>query len=103
MEHSLDRDRLYERVRVLFGVETLDGTPAPQGGDSPYSFADDIKTFDVPVFSGSTEPEDGTDAWLTTPNPAFGNRCPREFLDGDQTQRAFLESILSSFEDGAFS
>ena len=103
MEDRLEPSRLYERVRALFGVEALRGTPAPREADSPYSFAEDIKTFDVAIGNGSAELADQTGMWLTTPNATFGNRCPQEFLNGDQAQRAFLDSILSSLEDGAFS
>ena len=103
MDDKLKSDLLYERLRVLFGVEQLDRAPTPQEADSPHSFADSIKTFDVPVSNGRAEPEDQTDLWLTTPNPTFGNRCPREFLYGNEAEQAYLESILSSLEDGAFS
>ena len=103
MDNRLESDRLYERVRVLFGVEPAQGVRTPDQADSPYAPPDNVGTFEVQVPPAATEPEDLTDAWLSAPNPTFGGCCPREFLDGDQEQRAFLASILSSLEDGAFS
>ena len=102
MDKRLEPDRLYERVRILFGVEPAHEADTPRQG-SPYAPADDVETFEVPVPRAATETEDLADAWLSTPNPMFGGCCPQEFLDGDQEPRAFLESVLSSFEDGAFS
>ena len=89
---------------MLFGVERPVTTLQLPGANSPYAVANGIKTFEVPGLpQAKCDAEDLTDAWLSTPNPTFGNHCPKEFLNGSQDQRAFLESILSSFEDGAFS
>ena len=103
MDDRLEPGRLHERVRVLFGVEPLQEASAPREADPAYSFAENIEAFKVSVPRAYVDPQDMTDAWLSTPNATFGGRCPQEFLDGDQDQRAFLESILSSLEDGAFS
>ena len=103
MDERLDPNLLYKRVQILFGVEPPRAGLAPQDAASPYSSADHIETFVVRVPRANADPRDMTTIWLSTPNATFGGRCPQELLDGDQDQRAFLESILSSLEDGAFS
>ena len=103
MNDRLEPSQLYQRVRMLFGVERAPTASHPPGADSPYAVNGDIRAFEVPIPQAECTAENLTDAWLSTPNPQFGDHCPQEFLNGSQDQRAFLESILSSFEDGAFS
>ena len=46
---------------------------------------------------------DAADEWLDMPSPTFGGQSPRHFLNGTESQRAFLAGIVDSIEDGAFS
>ena len=103
MSEDLEPQALYKRVKALFGVKSsLEIQPPDE--DSPYFSDGEIGTFEVDIPHVSTvEPEDQTEYWLTTPNSTFSGRCPKEFLYGTADQRAFLASILSSLEDGAFS
>ena len=41
--------------------------------------------------------------WLDTANPAFGNECPKTYLDSDdQAKLDYLDGILGAIEYGAF-
>lgn len=103
MNENLEPQELYKRVKTLFGVKNnLEFQPPDE--DSPYVAGGKIGTFEVDIpHVSTTEPEDQTEYWLTTPNSTFGGRCPKEYLYGSHDQRTFLASILSSLEDGAFS
>ena len=97
-----DADQLVERVRVLFGVVT----PESEAADSPYAASATIENFHIPIPASHAQPVDpacAAAAWLATPNPSFGGACPQSLVDGTDAQRAFLASVLSSIEDGAFS
>lgn len=98
-------DQLRERIHVLFGVAPP--PEVPYDYDSPYAAPDaNIEEFDIqfPTADGApVEPEKAEAIWLATPSPVFGGRCPRNLIDGTDEERAFLASILSSIEDGAFS
>ncbi len=101
-----DADQLVERVRVLFGVVTLEPEALEQPADSPYAASATIENFHIPIPDSHAQPVDpacAAAAWLTTPNPSFGGVCPQNLIDGTDDQRAFLASVLSSIEDGAFS
>ena len=89
MNDGLEPSQLYERVRMLFGVERPVTTPQLSDAKSPYAVANGIETFEVPGFpQAGCDATDLTDAWLSTPNPTFGNHRPNEFLHGSQDQRA---------------
>ena len=109
-----------ERIRALFG----DAPDAPVGpvrdDNSPYSAAAEVELVDISEevvaslraqfgngrVAGELSPEAAANAWLNTPNPTFGGFCPNEFLEekgATENRQAFLNSVLSSLEDGAFS
>lgn len=101
-----DAECLFQRIRVLFGVVPADhAVPAPST-DSPYSVSAHIESFDVGIPDTGLRPDDpakAAAAWLNTPNPTFGGLCPKTFIDSTDDQRAFLDGVLSSLEEGAFS
>ena len=106
------------RIVTLFGAPVdTSAAPAP---DSPYSAAAEVEPVDISEevvaslraqfgngrVAGELNPEAAAEAWLGTPNPAFGGLCPRDFLEEEgatDDQQAFLNGVLSSLEDGAFS
>ena len=99
-----DIEYLLQRIDVLFGVVSTDQVPAPPV-DSPYSICAPVQLFDIEIPDRKLAPRDPAEAaaaWLNTPNPTFGGLCPQNFLDGTDDQRAFLDGVLSSLEDGAF-
>ena len=105
MNRTPDAEQLFQRVRVLFGVVPADRVQ-DQLGDSPYSSSGAVRSFDIELPGIALEPSDPAQsaaAWLNTPSPVFGGLCPKNFLDGSDDQRAFLDSVLRSLEDGAFS
>lgn len=101
-----DAERLLQRIHVLFGVVPAEhAVPAPSA-DSPYSVSARVESFDVGIPDKRLKPDDpakAAAAWLNTPNPTFGGLCPKIFIDGTDDQRAFLDGVLSSLEEGAFS
>ena len=105
MTTAPETQQLFERIRALFGIVPRE-TATPTS-DSPYASGDDIESFQIehmPLAGG--KPADATEAataWLNTPNPTFGGFCPKIYLDGSPDQRAFLDAVLTSLEDGAFS
>ena len=104
MDRTPNAAELDQRLRVLFGVVPGDAVAAPE--TSPYAAAEDAQPFDIPIPAGHAAPADAKaalNAWLATPNPAFGGLCPGNFVDGTDDQKAFLAAFLSSIEDGAFS
>ena len=105
MDDIPNAEQLFQRIRVLFGIAPVESTPWPD--DSPYSSAEGIETFqitDMPALDAEPgDPSEAAAMWLNTPNPTFGGLCPKIYLEGNPDQRAFLHSILSSREDGAFS
>lgn len=104
MDRTPNAAELDERLRVLFGVVPGDRDASVKG--SPYAAAQAVEPFDIPIPVGHAEPADAKqalDAWLATPNPAFGGLCPRHLIDGTDDERAFLAAFLASVEDGAFS
>ena len=99
-------EQLLERIHLIFGV--ADAPACPQQHESPYVPVPpgDIDDFDVQIAGSDAEPCDAEgveNAWLNTPNPLFGGLCPQILLHGTDDERAFLASVLSSIEDGAFS
>lgn len=73
---------------------------------SPYAAPDVPESFDIEIPGvrvQPAEPQDAATIWLNTPNPTFGGLCPKLFVNGTDQQRAFLDTVLSSLEDGAFS
>ena len=116
---------LLQRIDILFGVAPVDPGPVPpvvgavadQVDDSPNSAAATVEPPDITEevnasllahfgngrLARAPDPPAAVDAWLNTPNPTFGGCCPRAFLNGTKDQKAFLDGVLSSFEDGAFS
>ncbi len=102
-----------QRIRILFGPAPAFAARPPDG--SPYSAAAEVETVDISEAASllaqfgngrvarEPDPVAAADAWLDTPNPTFGGLCPRAFLRGTPKQRAFLDGVLSSLEDGAFS
>ena len=93
------------RIAVLFGDAPASPVPDPPDG-SPYSVAAQVQLFDIEIPDRELAPRDPAEAaaaWLNTPNPTFGGLCPQNFLNGTDDQRAFLDGVLSSLEDGAFS
>ena len=108
------------RIVTLFGASVDTSAAAPPVPDSPYSAAAEVEPVDISDevvaslqaqfgngrVAGELSPEAAADAWLGTPNPTFGGLCPKEFLkenDATDKQQAFLNGVLSSLEDGAFS
>lgn len=52
----------------------------------------------------SAEVRQQIDAWLDQPNPAFGDRCPRELLESDEeVERNSFASFVTGLEQGSFS
>lgn len=98
-------DELVGRIQALFGRPPAHDDIVPLVAGSPYAEPGDSKPFDVdiPGFGTQTDPKDAATTWLDTPNPTFGGLCPRLFVNGTDQQRAFLDAVLSSLEDGAFS
>lgn len=100
-----DRVQLLARIKVLFsasGPARASDGPAPSflvlpEGDLP-SFNIDLTPYEGEV----TPPDEAMARWLDTPNQRFGGGRPREFLEGDGDERAFLSGVLDSIEDGAF-
>ena len=41
--------------------------------------------------------------WLDTPNPLFGDKCPRAYMCGSEEERSFVERIVGAIEQGSFS
>ena len=105
MNHGKETQHLIERIRVLFGVVPCAPTPAQP--NSPYASTGGVDTFQVEYMPLSdvhpADPNEAANAWLNTPNPTFGGLCPKIYLHGNPEQRAFLDAVLSSLEDGAFS
>ena len=111
------------RIVTLFGAPVDTSAAAAPAPDSPYSAAAEVAEVEpvdiseeVVAFlraqfgndrvAGELNPEAAAEAWLGTPNPAFGGLCPRDFLEEEgatDDQQAFLNGVLSSLEDGAFS
>ena len=99
-------DELVRRIQALFGDRPAHDDMVPPIAGSPYVEPGDSKPFDIDIRglgSRPADPEDAARIWLDTPNPTFGGRCPKLFVDGTDEQRAFLDTVLSSLEDGAFS
>ena len=98
---------LSQRIDILFGVaEPVDRAPAPADDSPDISEEVDaalLKHFGKGGAARKPDPSAAVDAWLDTPNPTFGGCCPRAFLNGTDDQKAFLDGVLSSLEDGAFS
>ena len=105
MNHAAETQHLVERIRVLFGGVPCEPAPAPP--KSPYASTGGVDTFQVEDMPRSNaqpaDPNEAANAWLNTPNPTFGGLCPKIYLHGKPDQRAFLDAVLSSLEDGAFS
>ena len=108
------------RIVTLFGASVDTPAAAPPAPDSPYSAAAEVEPVEISEevvaslrtqfgngrVAGELSPEAAVDAWLGTPNPTFGGLCPRYFLEEEgatDDQQAFLNGVLSSLEDGAFS
>ena len=102
---------LQDRILALFGsrsqFNTYDGK-VPD--DSPF-FVEEVEKLgelhDVPFIDGEPNKEYDADTlsnfWLDRPNPTFGGKCPRTFLNGNKEQQKFLSGIISGIEDGTFS
>ena len=99
-----DSHQLLERILTLFGGDRAEYAQVPSN-DSPYVSAPNDESFKIRVAQRARLlSENGfAETWLATPNPTFGGNSPQSFVNGTDEQRAFLDSILSSFEDGAFS
>ena len=99
-------DELVRRIQALFGDPPANDNIVPLIAGSPYAEPGDSKPFDIDIRghgSRPADPEDAATTWLNTPNPTFGGLCPKLFVDDTDQQRAFLDTVLSSLEDGAFS
>ncbi len=91
-----------QRIDKLFGVgQDLDQAVEPP--DLSKEVADSLARFGISVAEKPGPAAAAVRAWLDTPNPTFGGCCPRAFLNGTDDQKAFLDGVLSSLEDGAFS
>ena len=109
--HRTDPTQLEARIRRLLGGEERSWEEAPPPPVSPYRIAPNVEEFDIPLAPGARVEEDlevdterdAADEWLDMPSPTFGGQSPRYFLNGTESQRAFLAGIVDSIEDGAFS
>ena len=105
MNRAAETQHLIERIRVLFGVDRCEPEPTPP--NSPYASTGAADTFQVEYMPRSdvhpADPDEAANAWLNTPNPTLGGLCPKICLHGNPEQRAILDAVLSSLEDGAFS
>ena len=103
MKHVPNSQQLEKHVEELFSSQKPKPVKPPQ--DSPYVISDNLERFevDVPDAPSVEVNSDDADAWLKTPHPAFDGRCPKTYLPGDEQQRFFLASFLTSVKDGAFS
>ena len=102
MEH--DRVQLFARIKGLFG--TSDSARANDGPAPPFLVLPEgeVPSFNIdltPYQGEETPPDEATARWLDTPNQRFGGCRPREFLEGDGEERAFLSGVLDTIEDGA--
>ena len=106
------KEEILCRLRVLFAVDesrsdepesytlsqVLDGE-YPIGEQDP--FVVDISN--PQANEQELDPEGRLKAWLTRPNPAFGNECPSAYLDSDNSAKLdYLDGILDSIEYGDF-
>ena len=97
----MNKSTLESRIRELF-CENQDSGKASnytEECNKPFSRQDPIEILSIDSVIGLPL----MDSWLDTPNPSFGGKCPRSFLDGTDEQRTFLSGIVDSIEDGAFS
>ena len=103
MNATPDSNALRELIDQLFGV--VETPPCPARDESAFLAALTVERFDidVPVRVDEPNPVAARDAWLDTPNTAFGGRCPRSFVDGSAEERGYLAGVLQSLRDGAFS
>lgn len=103
MEH--DRVQLLARIKVLFGAS--DSSRASNGPAPSFLVLPEggVPSFDIdlaPYEGEVTPPDEAMAHWLDTPNQRFGGGRPREFLEGNEDERALLSEVLDSIEDGAF-
>ena len=97
----MNKSRLESRIRELFCENQDSGRTSNLTGEckKPFCKRDSIEELNIPAAMGLPP----MDSWLDTPNPSFGGKCPRSFLDGTDEQGTFLSGIVDSIEDGAFS
>ena len=102
---------LHDRILALFSTKSRSSTNDYQvSDDSPFCFekVEELGVYhDVLLIEGGQNKEIDADTlsnfWLDSPNPTFGGKCPRTFLNGNDEQQCFLSGIISGFEDGSFS
>ena len=59
--------------------------------------------FIVDMFdSGEEDAAQRVNQWLDTPNPLFGDECPRFYMYGSEEERSFMERVVGAIEQGTF-
>ena len=97
-------DALHARLLALFEA----------GDEAPCSLQQLPNPSDIPAqgivvrldFAGQGPQPDAAarlDTWLDAPNPAFGGRAPRCFLEGDTLELNHLAAVVGALEQGFFS
>ena len=95
--------QLLARLTTLFTVAD-DGAVAPQELGRELPETGSVVRSDFAGSDRDLSVDERVASWLETPNPAFGYRCPAEYLQSsDSGKLRHLEAVIGSLEDGAFS